>query len=589
MVLPPDSRVVRGSAPKVRGERGHEVKAPTRKRMLVAVLLALTIVASACGSSDNGPDASNGNDTTDNQGATDDEEVTAGVDEQTPSSSSRTLTIAAAEPQTGLDISIAVTQASLRLVELIYEPLIDYDEGNNLVPALAESWVAADDGMSYEITLREGAKFSDGSPVTAADVKFSVERAAAEGSALEAALSIMMGVEVIDDQTVKFSLSQPSRVFLNALATTGSAGILSQAAVEADPDYFDAPTATSGPWQLVSYTPQDRAVLTANEYYWDEGKPAIKDINYTFGSDPTAMALSLESGAVDMTYNMRPEDGLRLRDAGSISMFQAPSAGMVGWGMNGDEPPFDDVRVRQAIAYMAPRQDRLDVCWSGIGPVSFGDLIYETSPLYVAGEQRFAIAPEEAAKKASALLAEAGWTPGDDGILVAENVEGVEAGERFSVTVPFENTWNQARCNTEMLQQALLPVGVDIQPEAYDGATFWTDVGSGSFKMYHAGNSYATDDVHMADSYMCEGAVVDLIARWCNEEVDALIDQAQQTMDIDEAAQLYRQVQDIILDEQPIVVTGAQYAVIGTTPDLDGYYTRADSSNRGLIHASISE
>jgi peptide/nickel transport system substrate-binding protein len=561
----------------------------------VVLALTLALAASACSGAaedDTATDPDAGDDTTDTTDTTDTADETSEDDEgaaDTAAAGDQELTIVAAEPQSGLDTSIAVTQASLRLVELIFEPLLDYDENNELIPALAESWEVSDDGLSYDITLRENAMFSDGSPVTADDVRFSLERAAGEGAALESALSVMEGIEVVDERTVTVSLSEPSRVFLNAIATTGSAGILSQEAIEADPDYFTQPTATSGPWTLVSYTPQDRAVLQANEHYWNEGFPQIDTINYTFGSDTTAMAAALESGTVDMTYNMRPEDGIRLRDSGAISMYEAPSAGLIAWGLDKTQPPFDDVRVRQAVAYLVPRDARLEVCWSGIGPVSYGDLIYESSPLYREGEQRFNVDPEEALTTASALMDEAGWVMGDDGIRVADGVEGVEDGEPLAVTVPFENTWAQARCNTEMLQQTLLPLGVDVSPEAYDAATFWTDVGSGSFTMYHAGNSYATDDIHIADSYMCEGAVIDLMARWCNEDVDDLIRQAQQTSDIDEAADLYREVQDIVLDEQPIIVTGAQYAVIGTNPALEGYFTRADSSNRGLIQASLSE
>lgn len=570
------------------------MRASGSRQGFLVLALTLALAASACSGAaddDTVADTDAGDDTTDTtddtaDDATDDTGDDAG---DAAPAGDQELTIVSAEPQSGLDTSIAVTQASLRLVELIFEPLLDYDEDNELIPALAESWELSDDGLSYDITLRENAMFSDGSPITADDVQFSLERAAGEGAALESALAVMESIEVIDDRTVTVTLSEPSRVFLNAIATTGSAGILSQEAVEADPEYFTQPTVTSGPWTLVSYTPQDRAVLQANEHYWNEGFPQISTINYTFGSDTTAMAAALESGTVDMTYNMRPEDGIRLRDSGAISMYEAPSAGLIGWGLDKTQPPFDDVRVRQAVAYMVPREARLEVCWSGIGPVSYGDLIYETSPLSSEGDQRFDVDQDEALATASALLDDAGWVMGDDGIRVADGVEGSEDGAPFAITVPFENTWAQARCNTEMLQQTLLPLGVDVSPEAYDGATFWTDVGSGSFTMYHAGNSYATDDIHIADSYMCEGAVIDLMARWCNEEVDELIRQAQQTSDIDEATDLYREVQDIVLDEQPIIVTGAQYAVIGTNPALEGYYTRADSSNRGLIQASLPE
>ena len=148
------------------------------------------------------PDA--GDDTTDTTDTTDTADETSEDDEgaaDTAAAGDQELTIVAAEPQSGLDTSIAVTQASLRLVELIFEPLLDYDENNELIPALAESWEVSDDRLSYDITLRENAMFSDGSPVTADDVRFSLERAAGEGAALESALSVMEGIEVVDERT----------------------------------------------------------------------------------------------------------------------------------------------------------------------------------------------------------------------------------------------------------------------------------------------------------------------------------------------------------------------------------------------------
>lgn len=495
------------------------------------------------------------------------------------SSENQELRIIASEPSAGVDPAIAVTQASLRVMELMYDTLIDYDEGNNLVPMIAESWTVSDDGLSYDFVVRDDAAFSDGESITAEDVKYSIERAAE--SALAGSLAVVDSIEVTGDKEVKFTLNQASRVFLNALASTGSAAILKKSAVEADEDYFTLPTATSGPWSLEENIPQSHATLVANEHYWQEGFPVFDKVTYTYSTDTTAMAAAVETGTVDMTYNMNPADAVRLDEAGSIQYFEAPSPGILSWGMDKTQPPFDDVRVRQAVAYMVPRADRLKTCWNGIGPVSYGDLIFEGDNLYAEGEQRFDVPQDEALDLASDLLDDAGWTPGADGVRESSD------GTRFSVSVPYENTWQQARCNTEMLQQYLKPLGVEIIPEAYDRASFWTDVAADKFTMYHAGNNYATTDAYFAQSFACEGSVNNLIAKWCNDEVDELIAQAQATPDLAEATKLYRQVQDIILDEQPMITTGAQYAVIGTSPDLEGYYPRADASNRGLIYASL--
>lgn len=504
------------------------------------------------------------------------------------SSANTEFRIIASEPSSGLDPNTSVTQASLRVMELMYDTLIDYDEDNTLIPMIAESWDVSDDGLTYDFQIRENAAFSDGTTITADDVAYSVQRMS-EGEALGGQLEVLEDIEVVSDTEVRFTLATASRVFLNTLAATGSAAILNEEAVEGDEDYFLLPQATSGPWEIQENVPQSHATLLANENYWNEGYPQFEKITYTFGTDTPAMATAVETGSADMTYNMVPRDAVRLAEAGSIQYFEAPSPGILAWGLDKTQPPFDDVRVRQALAYMVPRQERLDTCWSGIGPVSFGDQIYEGDPLYVEGEQRFDVPKDEALEIASALLDEVGWVEGDGEYRVAQGVEGVEDGTPFSVEVPYENTWSQARCNTEALQESMRQLGVEITPNAYDRANFWTDVAADKFTMYHAGNNYATTDAYFTQSFTCEGSVTNLIAKWCNEEVDALIEQAVATSDLDEAAQLYRQVQDIILDEQPMITTGAQYAVIGANPDLTGYYPRADASNRALIYASLEE
>ena len=499
------------------------------------------------------------------------------------------LTIQATEPTTGVDPATAVTQASLRLIELMYEPLIDYDKTGTLQPAIAEKWARAADGLSYDFTIRPDAQFSDGSTITAEDVKYSVERMA-KGAALKTALADVTGVAVTTPNTVHITLSKPSRVILNALATTGSAAILSEKAVESSPTYFTKPTATSGPWTLTDMVPKDHASLTANPHYWNKGLPKIKDITYTFGTDITAMAAALESGTIDMTYNMKPADAVRLKKSNAIQYFVAPSAGLVMWGMDKSKAPFDDVRVREALAYMVPRKQAIDTCWSGVGGhASTGDLIYPGDPLYKAGEQRFSLSPADALARASALLDQAGWKAGTGGVRVAQGVKGASDGTKLAVEVPYENTWQQARCNTEMLQQSLKPLGVQITPKAYDSASFYGDVAKDKFEMYHAGNAYATTDSYFSQSFTCNGSVTNLMAKWCNKDVDALIARAQQEPDLAKAATLYRQVQDIILDQQPMILIGSQYAVIGTSPKLTGYYPRPDVSNRGLIYASMSK
>ncbi len=165
----------------------------------------------------------------------------------------------------------------------------------------------------------------------------------------------------------------------------------------------------------------------------------------------------------------------------------------------------------------------------GIGPVSYGDLIFPGQSFYVEGEQRFDVSADEALDTASALLDDAGWIMGADGVRTSQGVAGIADGTPFAIDVPYENSWAQARCNTEMLQQTLKPLGIAVTPEAYDAASFWTDVAADKFTFYHGGNSYATTDIYFAQTFMCDGSANVLLAKWCNPEVDDLITKAQAT------------------------------------------------------------
>jgi peptide/nickel transport system substrate-binding protein len=165
----------------------------------------------------------------------------------------------------------------------------------------------------------------------------------------------------------------------------------------------------------------------------------------------------------------------------------------------------------------------------------------------------------------------------------------VPDGTKLAVTVPYENNWSQARCNTELLQQDLAPLGVKITPQAFDAATFYADAGKNKFAMYHAGNQWATVDDEMQQGFTCKGQVVDLMAKWCNPQVDKLIAQAQTTLDLAKARELYAQVQQIVQEQQPAIVTGNQYAVVGVAKKVQGYVARADGSNRSLIAATVGQ
>jgi peptide/nickel transport system substrate-binding protein len=496
-----------------------------------------------------------------------------------------TLNIITAEPTTGFDPAIAKTQASLRVMELIYDTLVDYDSAGKIVPDLAESWTTSKDGLTLTFNLRNNAKFSDGSAITAADVVFSLQRAAASAT-MKAAYAVMKSVVVKGVNVVTVKLSAKSRTFFDTIATIGNSAILSKKEVSANPNYFTLPTATSGPWTLASNIPQNRAEFQANTSYWKTGYPKIKTINYVYSSDGTAKASALESGSQDMTFPMAPIDAIRLQKAGKIRYYLAAGPTMLFWGFNKNIAPFDDVRVRQAIAYVVPRQEKQDICWEGIGPVSYGNVIF-SGPMKSRVLTTYKVSKSAGLLQANRLLNAAGWIMSSGGIRVAKNVKGVTDGTRLSFKVPFEASWQQARCNTEMMSQFVKAAGIQALPQAFDGPTFWTEVGKGSFGMYHGGNGYPTVDAQMQSAFTCNGGSVGIMAKWCNPTFDALVAKAI-AAPVAQATRYYHAAEEIINKEVPLIMVGGQYNVIGVDNRVTGYYGRFDSSNRALITAEVS-
>jgi len=169
---------------------------------------------------------------------------------------------------------------------------------------------------------------------------------------------------------------------------------------------------------------------------------------------------------------------------------------------------------------------------------------------------------------------------------VAKGVSGVKDGTRLSFKVPHEANWQQSRCHTEMMSQFVKAGGIEALPQAFDGPTFWTEVGKGSFGMYHGGNGYGTIDQQFTNGYTCNGGVVSLIARWCNERFDDLITKAKESS-LGQAKAIYGQAERMLNKELPLILVGGQYNVVGFSTKLKGFQARFDSSNRGLITATI--
>jgi peptide/nickel transport system substrate-binding protein len=256
------------------------------------------------------------------------------------------------------------------------------------------------------------------------------------------------------------------------------------------------------------------------------------------------------------------------------------------WGLDKSRAPFNDVRVRQAFAYVVPRLQRQQVCWYGTGSVSFGNMVQSWNWAYTP-IMTYKVSENEGMAKATTLLESAGWKMGPSGVRVSRSVAGLPDGTALRVNVPYEADWQQAQCNTELLQQTLKPLGVDIIPNKYDPATFWDDVAKNKFQMFHGGNGAPNVDDFMVNFLTTKGELTNIVSKWSNPEVDSLVADAVNSMDRQRAKADYARVEQIVATQLPMIVTGSQSGLVGTSPSLKGFESRPDNSNRSLIMASF--
>jgi peptide/nickel transport system substrate-binding protein len=318
----------------------------------------------------------------------------------------------------------------------VFEGLTRFGPDGAVLPALAESWEIAPDGLSWVFHLHEGVKFQDGTPFTAEDVVFSFDRAMADDStnAQKQLFNGINEVTAIDDTTVEIGLDAPKGSLLFDLAW-GDAVIVSPATAD---DNKTHPVGT-GPFKFSNWVQGDHVELVKNPDYW--GTPAKLDkVTFKFISDPTAAFSAMMAGDVDVFPNYpAPENLAQFAADPRFQVLVGTTEGETILAMNNARKPFDDIRVREAVAHAIDRQAIIDGAMFGYG-TPIGSHFAPHNPAYEDLTALSAYDPE----KSKALLAEAGLKDG------------------FKATLALPPP-SYARRGGEIVQAQLRAVGIDVQ------------------------------------------------------------------------------------------------------------------------------
>jgi ABC-type transport system substrate-binding protein len=365
--------------------------------------------------------------------------------------------------------------------------------------------------------------------------------------------------------------------------------IFSKAAIDSGADWNKvAQSAYSGPYILQEYVPKSHLVMVKNPNYWMEGYPKFDEIYWSFTEDATAGVAAVESGAADYYDPVPAKDVPRLKLMSNVAVYEADSPSYIGFGFDRTSPFFKDNRVRRAIAMILEPDERTEVCWFGTGTSLYGGFIYDWQTEFFDGLELYKTPREERIAEAKALLDEAGWVEGSDGMRESQGVEGLEDGARFEVNVPYEANWPASECHTQLLQNWGKEVGLVFNPQRYDPGNFWNDAIDGKHAMWHAGipaSIYAPDSFYQVfhtngtwQPYWFHGSEADL-----DQMLDALIAE----VDPAKKKELIAEINKKLAEEAYVIADGSQNTLVLTTAKLQGFFARSDDSNRALILADI--
>jgi len=473
-----------------------------------------------------------------------------------PQTNAATLRVGVAADAVTADPIASSDNPSIWMELLIYDQLVrPSKDGASLEPGLAESWSVSPDGLQYTFKLRPDARFSNGRPVTANDVVFSLRRAAGEKSEWGRFFRPITGYQIVDDHTVVMKLDTPFTPMLNNLAMF-SASVLPADLVEAQGDkFFEAPVG-SGPFVLKTWHRGQEQVLERNPHYWEKGKPALDGAVIEALPEDNARVLKLKTGELDAIVDIPFNQVDILKSDPNVSVAVAPAFRTDVVQLNTTKKPFDDVRVRQALNYAVDKAALVKGVLRGNATVS-------NSPLPImkyhnAELQPYAYDPA----KAKTLLKEAGY------------------GEGFKTSLLVRGGDATSRQVGAYLQAALKKIGVDVALQNIEGSTQFSTTKSGNYEMSLATSTSDTIDPDQLTGFLVvnpERANA-FHTQWKNERVNDLYAQERKTAEGEERGKMFKEIEALSKDGAPYILLYRQGTPFAYRKNVHGFGVMATSN-----------
>lgn len=433
--------------------------------------------------------------------------------------------------------------------QMLFTPIVQYDESLEPKPHLAESWELTDSSVTFR--LRDDVRWHDGVPVTPEDVAFTFELAKNPETASllgSAYLNQVASATVLDERTIRFNFVSPHAQALDGfwwppLPRHLLEGIPPAELAQAP---FNQQPVGSGPFRFLSWERNQQLRLAANDDYPEGlgGRPYVDQVVFRVIPEPTTMITELLNGSADMIgYTLLPDQAVQLTNQRGVELRHYPSREFTYVGWNNAHPLFEDARVRRALAMGINRPELIHAMLHDLAVPATG-MIPPWSPLYHEIEP-LPYDPAEARR----LLGEAGWTDSNgDGVLD-------RAGRpfRFQLLVNSANRMHQDIAT--VMQQGWGELGIAVELRTLE---FQTLLQQHRARQYDAVISNWTLDNFKVDPtplFSCEQARQPGSANragFCDPAVDRLIQTGLSSTDPAEAAPIWREFSERIRDQQPI-------------------------------------
>ena len=478
----------------------------------------------------------------------------------------------------GIDPGITNNSFASPILLNTFEGLVTYDASNSIVGAMAESWDISADGLVYTFTLRDGLMWSDGSALTADDFVYSYLRVldpatgaqyagmmtdylvgAAEYYAGDADADAV-GIKALDASTLEFTLLQPTAYYTGILAMWVYSPV-NQATVEANGEQWTLSADTyvsNGPFTMTEINFGKGYVMAKNENYWDADNVMLETLEFRFIPDPSTALIAVEQGDADGSMTV-PSADLPTLKATSDALQIIPSYGTTYYEINTTKAPFDDVKVRMALAMAVDRTALIEnvlqttdqPAYSLVAPgYSVDGVAYED------GRSDYGLAATAQIEEAQAMLADAGY-PG---------------GEGFPTLELSYYTSEAVKPVVEALQQMWEEnLGIDVEVTTEEWAVYYEGIQALDYDV--AAMGWGADYMHPMTFFpIRQSDEIYNNSGYANPDYDALVEKAKMETDPMKGMEILRDAEDILMADMPLLPLYYRSSPRLIASYVDGWY-----------------